>query len=163
MKRLFTTFFGIFASCSAPPERDAKFLEVDSLPEGIVVVHSPGRGVATEGGRSGFEYTWQFATTVKSSTAKRVRIVEFGAFSRVGDQWKFANFTGKPFSGDDFSEWYGAPGAMLQPGQSYTDPQNWFGGNALKESESLWYFIGLEEDGRRVKGIGTCTHLAALR
>ena len=160
MSRLQIRILALLESCCRyePRQTDPRFIEMNSLPDGIVVTHSPIRGIAARGGRSGFNFTWDFSTTV--CAPKPVRIVEFGAFIRHNKQWVFSNFTRKPFTAEDFGDWYSAPSAVLELGKTYTDQQNWFGSNSLKEIESLWYFIGVDETNQRVKGKAICTHLA---
>jgi hypothetical protein len=146
---------------SIPEPIDPKYKEVSSLPVGLEVVHSPARSKAQRGGPSGDRYTWVYHTTVRA-LKEPVRIIEFGAFVRQGNRWAFTTHTGEPFTPDDFAEWYSCPGARLLPGKEYTDPSNWGGGNEIRAASVLWYFIGLDERGRKVKGEAVVEELAQL-
>ena len=90
-------------------------------------------------------------TTIESLIGAVV-IEEFGAFTWIGRQWYFTNFTGKPFTRNDFIEWYSCPRGMILPNCQYTDFQNWGGSAELNNKKIKWYFIGRDESGRRVKG-----------
>jgi len=79
-------------------------------------------------------------------------IEQFGAFERVGNDWVFSTYTGKPFTPSDFVEWYSCPNTVLKAGQKYTDPSNWVGCDELVQGEYLWYFIARKSDGQRVQG-----------
>lgn len=126
--------------------------ELDTLPEGIRVTHSPNPVRAQEGGRSKRKYTWLYNTTV-SAIDSPVVIEEFGGFEFRDGQWRFANITGKPYTPDQFAEWYSCPGALLERGNECSDPQNWTGYDQLHyTNKTLWYFIGRDVAGNRVKG-----------
>jgi hypothetical protein len=154
---------GASAQGNAPGPVDPKFLELQSLPEGLHVTHSPKSVVAQPGGRSGYRYTWLYKTTVETAS-ETIVIEEFGAFVLRDGQWHLATFTGKPFAPADFAEWYGCPGAVIKPGHPCSDSQNWTGYQTITSDreQSLWYYIGRDADGRRVKGEATVELLAEL-
>jgi hypothetical protein len=137
----------------APAPVDPKFLELEGLPEGLRVTHSPNPVAAQPGGRSGHRYTWLYKTALEIASG-RVVIEEFGYFALRDGQWRYATFTGKPFTPADFAEWYGCPGATIRPGHSCSDPQNWTGYQSIASDRErgLWYYIGRDSNGRRVKG-----------
>ncbi len=158
----------VSASCNRTPfsgqepaPMDPKEREISSLPFGIEVTHDPPRPKARTGLPSGAKYTWVFATTVKA-TREAVTVQEFGALVWHEGRWVFTNFTGKPFTSQDFAEWYACPGARLEPGVSYVDPRNWTAADGLGESRTKWYFIGTTDGGERVRGEATMETLAAL-
>ena len=122
-----------------------------SLPDRITVSHSPNPAKAQLGGRSGNRYTWQYTTNVAAQSGQIV-IEEFGSFSWHQGKWVFSNFTEKPFSADDFAEWYGCPNATLVVHNTYSDDSNWTGNDVLTSSKMKWYFIGRDELGTLVKG-----------
>ncbi len=144
---------------SGPLESDLKFIELESLPQGLAVAHTPDPVLATFFGPSGSQ--WTHSTTV-SSTVGPVTIIEFGCFYEEGGQWTFGTGTKAPYTASDFAEWYGCPGAELQPGESYTDVSNRSLGNCLPEQVAKWYFIGLDSKGNRVKGESSVTLLLEL-
>jgi len=133
-------------------KEDSKYTSVIALPNGIEVIHTPDRVLAKEDGRSGYRYTWLHKTSVKS-TVGDLRIIEFGAFAKDHDQWVFSTYTGKPFTPEDFAEWYSCPNAQLKDSKQFSDLQNWTGANILQENSTLWYFIGEDATGKKYKGI----------
>jgi hypothetical protein len=134
-----------------PESADPKYQEISVLPVGLKVTHSPNPVKARLSGRSGQRYSWIFATSVEA-LGEAVTITEFGAFGWSEGRWAFANFTGEPFSPDDFADWYSCPGAKINAGTTYTDPNNWRGADVLSPGKSLWYFVGVTADGKKVKG-----------
>src|ERR1700687_3028395 len=91
---------------------DPKIEELAGLPVGLKVTHTPNPVGAVRGGPSGERYSWVFKTSVRSLRGP-VQIVEFGGFSRVFGKWVFGNFTGRPFTPEDFADWYACPGAVV--------------------------------------------------
>lgn len=69
-------------------QRDPHFLKLETLPELIVVTHSPNPASVQKDGRSGRGLTWEFATSV-ATKSDAIRILEFGALSKHYDQWDF--------------------------------------------------------------------------
>lgn len=127
--------------------------ELKNLPVGMEVTHQPNPAYATltEQGKRRGKFTWWYKTQVKA-TGSGVRIEQFGSFLWLKGQWRFANFTQKPFSSKEFSDWYSCPDGYLKPGKVFVDPKNWGSADQLKAGKALWYFIGVDEEGRRVKG-----------
>jgi hypothetical protein len=135
---------------------EAKFTtpeELDKLPEGLKVVHEPEISLATLTGKSErrAKYTWWYKTTV-SAIDSEVTIVEFGGFTWQDGKWTTGNFTGKPFTAEDFADWYSCPKAVLKSGKSYADPTNWSTDRELRPGKMRWYYIGIDSKGKRVKG-----------
>lgn len=135
--------------------------ELEKLPFGLEVVHTPDKVQAQYEGRSGLAFTWTYKTSV-AATNGQVTIQEFGALVWQNEKWVFSNFTGKPFTSQDFADWYSCPGAKLADGQSASDSSNWSGGDLLRGSKTKWYFIGVAADGRRVKGEAIVEELAEV-
>lgn len=147
----------------APRQRDAKYREVMSLPEGIEVIHTPNPVRAQRNGPSEAKYTYVYRTEVRTKS-KRLRLVEFGAFVQPQPgKWVFSTFTGKPFTASDFAEWYNCPGAYLEPGNAYADESNWSGANKLRNTETIWYYIGEDKDGNRYQGSAHVWELDVLK
>lgn len=128
-----------------------KFQELESLPAGIQVRHDPASPQASAESVGKWSYKWSYATTV-SSLNGRVEIKEFGMLSKVGDNWSFANVTGAPFTAEDFASWYGCPGGVLEAARPYSDRTNWSAAAKLEDGVHLWYYIGIDEQGKRVQG-----------
>jgi hypothetical protein len=128
-----------------------KLDELARLPFGLKVVHTPDKVSAERNGRSGRAFTWTCKTSVIATNGSVV-LKEFGAFVWHDDKWIFSTFTRKPFTAEDFADWYSCPAARLVEGREYSDSNNWTGGDVLHGSKTKWYFIGVTADGRQVKG-----------
>lgn len=146
---------------SGPEPVHPKLLELRALPDGLRVIHTPNPAGAQPGGRSGFRYTWLYATTVESLGGTIV-IEEFGSFFFEGGSWRFSNVTGKPFTAADFADWYACPDAILRPGKACSDSLNWTGNDRLGAGRMLWYYLGRDTHGRRVKGQAVIGLLAEI-
>jgi hypothetical protein len=149
---------------AAPAEdvaMDPKEKQLASLPVGIEVSHDPNPAKAQIGGRSGEKYTWMFTTTVRT-LGPAVTIEEFGSFAWHDGRWVFSNFTGEPFTTADFADWYSCPGGRLEPQRAYADPSNWSGNRELNAGRMKFYYIGLDDAGRRVKGEAISEQAAEL-
>ncbi|MCC5608816.1 hypothetical protein LC612_18980 [Nostoc sp. CHAB 5834] len=138
-----------------------KLKALSSLPTELKVTHTPNPVQAHRGGLNGYQYTWVYATTIQSLVGAVV-IEEFGAFSWVGGQWYFTNFTAKPFTRNDFIEWYSGPRGMILPNCQYTDFQNWSGSTKLINKKTKWYFIGRNQSGKHIKGEAEIEELGEL-
>jgi hypothetical protein len=77
-------------------------------------------------------------------------------------RWGFSTVTGEPYTPRDFGEWYSCPLAIVPRGGRCWDPKNWSGRDELREGLTRWYFIGVDERGRRVKGEAVIKHRAVL-
>ena len=71
----------------------------------------------------------------------------------------FSNFTGKPYTPADFSDWYSCPNATLLPGRPCSDARNWSGRRTFEPGKTMWYFIAVNAKGKRVKGVAVVRHL----
>jgi hypothetical protein len=160
MRRFIMSLLGSLTAATlgcAEPDRpisediDPKLQEISKLPIGLKVKHSPNPVKAQRGGRSGRQYTWLYETSVESA-GEPVTISEFGSFAWLDGRWGFSNFTGRPFSAEEFVEWYSCPDAKVMPGKNYTDPANWSGNESLRSGKHLWYFVGVTAAGKKVKG-----------
>jgi hypothetical protein len=140
-----------FLTGSASAATTNKLDELVKLPFGLQVVHTPDKVRADHDGPSGRAFTWSYKTSV-TATNGSVVIVEFGSFIWHKDKWVFSSYTGKPFTSQDFADWYSCPGAKLVEGQTFSDGSNWSGGDILRADKMRWYYIGVTPDGHRVKG-----------
>jgi hypothetical protein len=142
---------------------DPKAVEIDALPAGIEVTHSPSAAKATLGGPGQSKYKWVYETSVRS-TVGPLKIIEFGAFVSVRGKWIFSTFTHKPFTGDDFASWYNCPRSLLTQDTSFADHHNW-GANDVMPKEPLvtrWYYVGVDSSGKRFKGDAVVEELPEL-
>lgn len=150
---------------AAAPREDAamdpKEKMLASLPVGIEVTHDPNPAKAQMGGRSGQKYTWVFTTTLRT-LGPAVTIEEFGSFAWHEGRWVFSNFTGKPFTTADFADWYSCPGGRLEPQLAYADPSNWSGNRELSAGKMKFYYVAVDDAGRRVKGEAIVEQVAEL-
>jgi hypothetical protein len=144
---------------SGTSETDPKEKELASIPVGIEITHSPNPVKAQLGGRSGHKYTWVYRTTVRSTTGP-LKVQEFGAFSWVDGRWVFSTYTGKPFTSQDFADWYSCPNAVLESTKQYADPTNWSGATLLEHDKTRWYVIAVNDKGERFKGEAVVEQLA---
>jgi len=133
---------------------DNKLAELDALPDGLSVTHSPNPVSATWDANQELRCKWTYKTTVRPMT-KEVTIQEFGMFAWDGERWVFSNITKKPFSRQDFENWYSCPEGVLPVDLLFADPSNWSATSCMRPGKSRWYFIGTDSAGRRVKGEGT--------
>jgi hypothetical protein len=82
-----------------------------------------------------------------------VTIVQFGGFVWKDGKWSNpGGFGGKPYAAEQFAEWYKCPKALLKKGQSYSDPNNWSTAAELLAPKMRWYFVGIDANGKKVKG-----------
>jgi len=136
-----------------PTDAREKLTELESMPMGIAVSHTPSlvRYTLNPSNVSGVE--WQFSTTV-SAMAGPVTIVEFGYFVERNEQWELHYENERPlsFSAGDFASEFDCPASLMVPGKSYTNPENQSAIDCVPEQLVKWYFIGIDADGSRVKG-----------
>jgi hypothetical protein len=140
------------ADVFGPRDIDFKLGELASLPVGIKVTHTPGTVMPSFTGPSGRD--WLHATTV-TATGGPVNIVEYGYFVERDGHWGHAYGLDQAFTEREFAETFTCPEARLQPGESYTFEWNRSLMDGRAEQRGLWYFIGVDVDGRRVKGEAT--------
>jgi hypothetical protein len=127
--------------------------ELDKLPEGIKVVHEPKTSLATINTKRNAQdkYVWWYKTTVSSIDAD-VTIVQLGSLTRIDGKWlNCPTYTGKPYTGEEFADWYNCPNAVLKKDKSYSDPKNWSSCTELQEGTIRWYYVGIDAKGKKVK------------
>jgi len=124
------------------------------FPVGIDVQHSPDAVRAIVYGPSGSDYSWVYDTTV-STLGNSVTIVEFGAYCRSGDQWTLCPGGYGRRTAAAFARFYASPGALLVPGEAYTDKMNRSGSASLHPWCVRWVFVGRDAEGGGVRGEAT--------
>ena len=139
------------ADTHGPHASDITLAELASLPEGLIVSHTPEEVEATFFGPTGSHYSHQ--TTV-SSTVGPVTIVEYGYLVERDGRWTNAIGIGiqDKYSAKDFAELFNCPDAKLDTGRAYTNEWNESVINNFPEQVGKWYFIGIDAQGHRVKG-----------
>jgi hypothetical protein len=151
----------LFAVNGAQAQRHPRLVELESLPVGLEVLHTPNPTKAQEGVLTGFPYGWRYETAVRALGGP-VRIEEFGSFAWQDRRWVFTNFTGEPFYAEQFAEWYSCPEATVTDTLACANSFNWTGNTRVESGRMLWYFIGVDEQGRRVKGQAVAEQLGEL-
>ncbi len=136
---------------------DKKYQEIMAIPnlKGFLVSNTPNPVYLSDISQlDGYRYSWIYKTTVSSK--KELKIVEFGAFDKTDNGWVLANYTGKPFTSNDFENWYNCPNYTINSKVSCADNNNWGASNQLtgKNKLSLWYFVGQDKYGKLFKAIG---------
>lgn len=157
----FTVEGSVKPALAPEPDGDAKFREIFSLPDGLEVSHVPNPAEAMVEGPSQRALTWQYETKVQPKVG-RVMIVEFGAFTWNGHHRVFSNYTGEPFTQENFAQWYSCPEAIIHEDQSCADTRSWGGADILERRRGLWYYVGVRDVGTRVKGAAEVQELGRL-
>lgn len=101
------------------------------------------------------KYQLQFTTSV-SSPIEEIRVIEFGAYLLKDDKWIFKSIHDRPFNSEEFEKWYDSPNAILEVGKIYSDSDNWLAKSNKLDGRiinSLWYFKGVNENGKEVIGV----------
>ncbi|MDC1361944.1 hypothetical protein N8203_02430 [Crocinitomicaceae bacterium] len=131
--------------------------ELINIPTGIEVNHSK-EVVYAELNKKDPEtrgkYKWHFETTV-NSIDEDLTITEFGAYVLIDGKWdNHATIYARPFNNEEFEKWYECPEGILTKKKKFTDFNNWSKGNNLdgKTRKTLWYFIGINSQGKKYKG-----------
>ena len=135
--------------------------DLESLPVGLEVIHTPNPVSARTDGNSGYKYTWTFKTSV-CSTDGPVAIYDFGCLMWKNDQWVLGNFTKELFTQKDFIEWYSCPSGVVTSSSQFSDLSNWGAANCLGASKSKWFYVGIDDKGNRVKGEAIIEQAAEL-
>lgn len=134
---------------NGPLESEVKLTELASLPQGLTVSYTPDSVETSFSGPSGVQ--WVHSTTV-SSTEGPVEIVEYGFLLERNGRWTDEMGIRSKYTAADFAKDFGCPDAKLMPGKSYTNEWNRSISDNLPEQAGKWYFIGLDAEGKRVKG-----------
>ena len=171
MKKLLICFLGLYligcstavskeqANKSKTNEYSAPLpTEIVGLKTGLIIKHNVDTVFATintKDPEKWGKYQLQFTTSV-STIDKEVKIIEFGGYMLKGDTWVFTSIYDRPFNSEEFEKWYKSPGSKIKIGETFSDTDNWLAKtNNLngREIKSLWYFIGLTDDGEKLIGI----------
>lgn len=153
MKYIFISFFilsAIFLKAQDLPEKISK------LKVGLRVKHFPSKVYAIDNRgdiRNRGNYLWKYATTVET-IKKELEIVEFGGYIKVNGIWKERSFGGKPFTSQQFSDWYSCKNGILKKNEKYSDNNNWSTGDKLgtEPKYHLPYYIAKDRDGKLYVG-----------
>jgi hypothetical protein len=133
-----------------------------NIPDGIVVKHTPDSVLAARIKDDTANYYWFHKTSV-TSTNEDLEITEFGSYSWNSDHWEFSTVTGKPFTKEDFEDWYNCKNGILIKGKDYADKNNWYRNAELKKNRALWYYLGKNKKGEIFKGIAEIEYLPEMK
>ncbi|MEM9848563.1 MAG: hypothetical protein AAF847_11780 [Bacteroidota bacterium] len=121
----------------------------DGLERTLRVNHFPNPVDATTDKDSKYNYLWKHTTSVLSPS-EAVTIEACGAYIFYGGQWNLRiNYGVK-----GFAKLFDCPKGKMKKGQPYTFKDNWRTANDLTGGWAMWYFIGTNEAGRKVYGVG---------
>jgi hypothetical protein len=84
-----------------------------------------------------------YSTTLSNVSEKRVRVLKFGGYTKVGKAFALNTITRRFFTAEDFKEWYNQKGEWIEPGKSVADPNN-YGSPPV-----LWAYYCEAEDGTK--------------
>ncbi|GAB4282923.1 MAG: hypothetical protein Kow0068_07660 [Marinilabiliales bacterium] len=148
---------------------------IRDLPVELDVKNEPDIIKATENKNDTIKYAWKLQTYVKSLSDEDITITEFGDYELLNDStWKLHNYSGKPFTSEQFSAWYfkvknneftweNSEDAVIHPNETYVDMGNWTNkSDTLVYQKGIWYFIGQKPDGSKVMGYSFYENLPEL-
>jgi len=165
MRRTVWLLWAWLAGCSSstPALREddtsSKVLaELESLPIGLEVVHTPGSVGSPKGpNQEDWPYRWRFRTELRAID-RPITITRFGILAWDGSKWFLPpdqrQYNAGILDQATFTEWYRCTDATIQPGQPAVDPENWAGSYARAPFRQKWFFIGEDTQGQRLKGEG---------
>jgi hypothetical protein len=157
MRRWFTILVASMVGCSgvtgsstsSSRAGSALLAELETLPVGLEVVHSP-ESVRSPVGPdpNGWPYRWLFQTEVRA-ISRLLTIVQFGICAWDGKEWILPATNRRYNAGildkKAFMEWYACPSGRIEPGKPAIDRQNWAGSYTRTSFRQKWFFIG-EDD-----------------
>lgn len=124
-----------FSDDSGPADRD--ILTAADLKQGQSLVRVVfGKSTSEPGSPD------HYSTTLTNVSGKRVRVLKFAGYTKVGNRYSLNTITSRFFTAEDFVDWYGQKGAWIDPGQSVTDPNN-YGSPPV-----LWAYYCVDEEGK---------------
>lgn len=121
----------------------------DGLTESLFVNHFPSPVKASTDAEEPDVYFWKHTTSVISYTSD-IQITEIGAFLFYNNQWNLR----VSMDTRDFSKLFDCRKGKMKSGQPYTFAQNWRTDTKLYGGWAMWYFIGINESGETVYGVG---------
>jgi hypothetical protein len=121
----------------------------DGLSATLLVNHFPATVYASEDENEKSKYQWKHTTSVMSTNSD-IQITDFGAYIFYNKQWNLRVSMNKK----DFAKLFGGKKGKMKKGQPYTFKDNWRHDNRLLGGWAMWYFIGTNDKGETVYGIG---------
>src|SRR5262249_46522649 len=120
----------------AANQGDQILKELEKLPVGIKVVHTPAKLKASknDGSKTNIDKKWTFEWSYKTTVSpvdKAMDIVVFGQCEWIDGKWSMPTDSDEHDvilgGGREFAEWYNCPKGRLDPGKEAVDPINWSG------------------------------------
>ncbi len=121
-----------------------KLLEIDNI---LMVNHFPDVVHPFQDEKDTTLYNWKHTTSVLS-LEEDVIITEFGAYIFYDDKWNERVVYGPK----EMDKFFGTKKARLKKGQPYTFNDNWRAGTKVFGGWAMWYFVGLDEEGKKICG-----------
>ena len=156
------TSLSALAGCTGAPSTStsrpgaAVLAELQSLPVGLEVIHSPNPVRNPVGPDSrGWAYQWHFRTEVRAID-RPLTVVYFGICAWDGKEWILPSDNTRYNAGilrqKDFIQWYHCPGARIATGKPAVDPENWSGSRTRTSFRQRWFFVAEDDRKNRFKG-----------
>ena len=143
-------FFLFYNSVFSQTPLDAPLPDkFEGLTNALEVNHFPTTVYASEDADEKSKYLWKHTTSVMSNQSN-IQIIECGAYIFYNNQWNLR----VDMSIKDFSKLFDCKKGKMKKGQPYTFKDNWRHDNRLIGGWAMWYFIGINEAGEKVFGIG---------
>lgn len=166
---LFFLFFLFLLSCSSSRNPYPDWPEnIKHLSNELIVTHSTDTVYATlntKDPEKRGKYQLKHSTGVRCDFGD-VQIEEFGGCLLVGDEWVLKSIYDRPFNADEFSRWYDCPNGLMKKGVTYEDTDNWLSKmNSLSGDTTvgLWYYVGTDENGKKVMGAKEIVGIARIQ
>jgi hypothetical protein len=145
--------------------------EIESLPVGIAVRHSPVRPKAVRNPSPKQwlpKYLWDYRTSVEAID-RPLRLFAVGRYVVSGAGWVPHSLLGRErptfdvfYGPSECSMWSGLSAAEMLPGQEVIQTRSCSHGDELKPFIERWVFVGIDESGQRFKGVGDLELLGEL-
>jgi len=165
---ILSTMFTVLLACSSLGQKDSNLPDkLIDIPTGLEVKHSDTivYAIINEKDPDKYgKYKWHFETTV-TAISEDLKIVEFGAYLWLDNEWVLRTIYDRPFNQVEFEKWYSCESALLKKGQSCTDKNNWSKAHRLEgqKTKALWYFIGVNANDDKFKGTAEITTIGELK
>lgn len=130
-----------------------------NLGEALVVNHFPSPVYASrDADEKKYTYFWKHTTSVMSPNSD-IQVTNCGAYIYYGNQWNER----VTFSAKEFAKMFGCSDAKMKQGQPYTFANNWRHENELSGGWAMWWFMGKNDKGETVYGLGKLETVGSLQ
>lgn len=137
--------------------------DIEAMPKGFDVSHSPHEVAAIETGDPDRPYRWEHKETV-IPLIDDLTVREFGYVVVVNGEPRLVSFAWdrKPYDRADFAKFFACEDGPLQKGKSYSRT-DWTENESLEKSEMTPYFVGVDGVGKLYSGYSKMTKLPQLK